>query len=125
VPRDGDADRFVGPDGLPPYDSSDTGTPGARTFYGCARTPRGCSSAHQTVDSHRRASTFHSSAARHTTKKPAAQATSTPVSRYAWLVREPDNPHDPNAVAVYDATGTHTRIIEVSRSFATCADYRG
>lgn len=23
------------------------------------------------------------------------------------LVREPDNPHDPNAVAVYDATGKH------------------
>jgi hypothetical protein len=106
VPQDGNADRFVSPDGLPPLRLvryRDTAgeyvlrlcenTTGLLVGPTDRRLPRA-----GIYVSQLRGEFYHQAACRAGNFHPGE-----PVR----LVREPDNPHDRNAVAVYDATGTH------------------
>lgn len=106
VPRDGDTDRFVSSDGLPPLRLVQyRDTEGEYVMRLCEnatgllvgpsdrRLPRA-----GIYISQLRGEAYHQEACRAGNFYPGE-----PVR----LVREPDNPHDPNAVAVYDATGTH------------------
>jgi hypothetical protein len=106
VPHDGDADRFVSPHGLPPLRLlryEDTGgeyvlrlcenATGLLVGPSDRRLPRA-----GIYISQLRGEAYHQEACRAGNFYPGEQV---------HLVREPDNPHDPNAIAVYDPTGTH------------------
>jgi len=106
VPQDGNADRFVGANGFPslrlvPYRD----TAGECVLRLCENTTgllvgptdRRLPPAGRYV-SQLRGEFYHQGACRAGNFHPGE-----PVR----LVREPGNPHDPNSVAVYDATGAH------------------
>jgi hypothetical protein len=106
VPHDGDEDRFVGADGLPPLHLISYGdTSGERVLRLCedstgllvgpsdTRLPRA-----GVYVSQLRGEAYHETACRAGDFYPGEPIT---------LVREPNNEFDRNAVAVYDATGKH------------------
>ena len=106
VPSDGNRGRFVGPDGLPtlhliPY--TDTG--GEDVLRLCEDStgllvgPSDTRLTHAGIlVSRLRGETYHRAACRRGDFTPGARV---------LLVPEPENPYDPKAVAVYDATGRH------------------
>lgn len=106
VPSDAPSARFLGPDGLPtlrliPYQDA-AGERVLRlieddTGLLVGPTHRGLLNAGVYV-SQLRGESYHEASCRRGNFTPGARVR---------LFREPDNPHDQNAVAVYDATGRH------------------
>lgn len=106
APSDGNKERFVGPDGLPTLSLIlYTDTSGERVLRLCENDtglligPTDMRLPYAGIlVSQLRGEAYHKDACRRGDFSPGAAVR---------LVPEPDNPHDPKAVAVYDATGEH------------------